>query len=469
MDGVFVAAHIRAAQTVREIDLQARIGFCAESALGPAGGYDWYQLASRLDYLSVPNDPTIVEIAGQAAHDRSVLLLRCDAPMDETTASWMPWYVAMKGLRGIELTHAYATTTRPETAGLSPFGEAEPWLDALSASARALQAGTAELLRAAERVDDGIIVVTSQASRYIRARLHADAGDDALSAFCGALGTLGYGFALAPDNALDAMELEGARAIVLPDTTALSNGGLETLDKFRSNGGLIIASGEAGRYDEHGAERTTGTSEFDPATPDTIGELLASREILPSGHDTIDCDEDFRGIRSHSQYGAAQIYAFLQDAAEGTRASRVRAQAPEGWFVHAPMSEVPPTSRRKETLTITRGGAGMAVMLPYEVSRVQIEAPEGVEAGKRLEVRLSIRTLDTLPGAHLVQVSLRPVSGAPIAHYEQTVECPGGQGATYIPIALNERVGMYEVVARDLLTGLSTIQPVRVNARELNF
>ena len=108
-------------------------------------------------------------------------------------------------------------------------------------------------------------------------------------------------------------------------------------------------------------------------------------------------------------------------------------------------------------------------MLPYEVSRITIDAPDSVSAGKRLRLRVSLRCTDKLPGRHLVQITFGPHLGESLSHYDRTVDCPGGSGTTYIPLALNERPGIYDIRARDVLTGVSESLSIRVNPAPLRW
>ncbi|HRI89903.1 MAG TPA: hypothetical protein PK869_16630, partial [Candidatus Hydrogenedentes bacterium] len=60
-------------------------------------------------------------------------------------------------------------------------------------------------------------------------------------------------------------------------------------------------------------------------------------------------------------------------------------------------------------------------------------------------------------GDHLVQIevyALRTEGIVPLRHYTTHIVCTNGNGTGFIPFALNERLGSYRIVARDVLTGL---------------
>jgi hypothetical protein len=112
-----------------------------------------------------------------------------------------------------------------------------------------------------------------------------------------------------------------------------------------------------------------------------------------------------------------------------------------------------PVLGRRASVQLGEGEAAIFCALPYEVTRLEVTAPETVSAGRRLALSISVKTAGALPGDHLVHISLSRIGEAAPAYYSRDVACPGGQAAAYFAIARNERPGIYALVARDVLTG----------------
>jgi hypothetical protein len=104
----------------------------------------------------------------------------------------------------------------------------------------------------------------------------------------------------------------------------------------------------------------------------------------------------------------------------------------------------------------------MAVRLDYEARELKLEAPELVTAGGRVDARCMLATDTVKPGRHLVLLTLALPGGKPIAGGRRWLECEQGRGASFIPVPLNAIPGVYQLRARDLLTGLESRKMVEI-------
>ena len=159
---------------------------------------------------------------------------------------------------------------------------------------------------------------------------------------------------------------------------------------------------------------------------------------------------------SRFDYGAAHIAAFTRRPDVGKRSERLNVRPAHGRFAYDMREGLPLGPGRRHSWPLERGEPVLISSLPYEVSRVTIEAPSAVMAGRRLSIHVGVKSRKSLPGTHAVHVSVGPRFGPALAHYDRTVECPGGQGELYIPLALNEAAGGYVLTARDVLTGIAS-------------
>jgi hypothetical protein len=100
------------------------------------------------------------------------------------------------------------------------------------------------------------------------------------------------------------------------------------------------------------------------------------------------------------------------------------------------------------------GDAAVFCTLPYEVSRIAIDAPTLVAMGNRLDFSLVVRSIGDLPDDHLVAVQLFDPTGVELRHYRRTFVAEAGHAKGYIPLAFNETEGVHALRATDLLTGI---------------
>ncbi len=197
-----------------------------------------------------------------------------------------------------------------------------------------------------------------------------------------------------------------------------------------------------------------------------FGALLAEAGLEPAVQTTPSQDEPFHGERVAYRYGEARIVALLADLDAPERPQRVRVGLGDRRRVYDLMHRRRVGETRHIGVALPPGQAALFATLPYRVKGLRIEAPEDVQAGGRLRIQLEVVAKKANPGIHLVHVELIPLTGPragqSLRHYTQNVECPGGQGDTYIPLALNDVPGPYRIVARDVLTGASARTKVRL-------
>ena len=120
------------------------------------------------------------------------------------------------------------------------------------------------------------------------------------------------------------------------------------------------------------------------------------------------------------------------------------------------------TSSKSIPVRLTRGGVALYAKLPYEVTGIILVAPVSAPAGKRVTLRMKVRTQGALAGEHVVHVELISKTGVPLRHYSHDVICPNGIGETSIPLARDEALGFYQVTARDVLSGVTAATTVEV-------
>lgn len=170
---------------------------------------------------------------------------------------------------------------------------------------------------------------------------------------------------------------------------------------------------------------------------------------------------DYDGVIHSFAYGAARMHVFLRppDAAGGRRSVRYRGAGNE--HVYNPL-DAPGEASGAARERLAPGDVACFTVLPYEVSRVAIDVPENVTQGRRLPVRLAVKTRGDLPGDHVLHLQLFNPDGERLRHYERAVVAKDGSVETYIPLAFNETLGEHRLVVRDALTGVRAEASVQV-------
>jgi len=101
--------------------------------------------------------------------------------------------------------------------------------------------------------------------------------------------------------------------------------------------------------------------------------------------------------------------------------------------------------------------------LPYRVSKLEVNVPARLAAGKPCAVRVRLAAEGDTAGAQPVfRVNVIGPDGADRHYYAKTL-CPRGlEASTTIPFALNDARGEWKVVARDVLSGTKATATVRL-------
>jgi hypothetical protein len=204
-------------------------------------------------------------------------------------------------------------------------------------------------------------------------------------------------------------------------------------------------------------------TDFDTAVADRVGETLGAAELPKEWSGLAEYGGGFAGEIVRLKYGAAELLAFLANPAEAPDTQKVKLKFDGKFQVYdlSKAEEVP--EKGNVELKISRGQFALLSALPYEVAKIDITCPENVRAGTRLPVRIVIKPSKAAPGDHMVHISLLK-NNAEIPYYQIDAACINGETATFIPLAIDEAIGEYELTVKDLLSGAT--QTARINIVE---
>jgi hypothetical protein len=116
-----------------------------------------------------------------------------------------------------------------------------------------------------------------------------------------------------------------------------------------------------------------------------------------------------------------------------------------------------------DAIPVTLQGLGCYVftLLPYRVKAFSADIPDSAKKGGEMAVRMRLSVKDGEPGPHTFRVDVFRPNGQRLWPMYK-LEAENGQAEVTIPVAFNEEVGSWRVVATDVTTGRSVVKKVRV-------
>ena len=169
----------------------------------------------------------------------------------------------------------------------------------------------------------------------------------------------------------------------------------------------------------------------------------------------------FDGRMRAYRYDRARIVAFLADP-NAAEAQKLRLPFGENDRVFNLRTGETVAKPHRATLKLEPGAAALYAALDHRVEAVQVAATPAVNAGRRVAVKIVVRSDGAAPGKRLIAVEFAPETGTAPPDTRRFVVCENGTGETYFPVAANEMTGKYRVVARDLLSGAEGRAAVQV-------
>ncbi len=104
--------------------------------------------------------------------------------------------------------------------------------------------------------------------------------------------------------------------------------------------------------------------------------------------------------------------------------------------------------------TLAPGIARLFAVLPYQVTEIAL--PKGLvcKPGATAQFPISIKTDSGTPGFHVVRVEAIAPDQSERPAYAQNVKLIAGSGVFEMPTALNEERGTWQLIAKDVATGV---------------
>jgi hypothetical protein len=173
----------------------------------------------------------------------------------------------------------------------------------------------------------------------------------------------------------------------------------------------------------------------------------------------------FRGEVFSYNLDGNRLVALLADPDADEQNLRIALPASEAHFDALKHRRI--TRSQKISAKLAGGAVALYGVLPYDVTGIALDTLPTVTAGERLPMTIGIGVRKGEPSTHVVHIellSLQTDAAESIPHYALDLVCRAGQGEGFIRLALNERPGVYKLVARDVLTGMTAEAVVKIVA-----
>lgn len=487
-----------------------------EGAQAPGwGGYDYARLSNVLTAIELYDSGANVEIL-RSLNPQMVTLITSggSGPREK----WRIWYELLHGNRGLIIWDEKSGFTQKDGAlGVRALETASFYNE--------LRSGIAALLINSEGQSDPIAIHYSQPSQrtewMLDQRPKGEAWVERTSAseegsnfqrlresYCRLVEDLGlqYRFVSYDQVEQGALLRGGYRILILPQSTSLSQAEANAMRQFVEQGGVLIADGEPGTFDEHSRRLAKpllselfGGLRDGPVTTRPFGrgkaiyladgmlnyyrDRLMGKEqpalqLMGKFFKENGVNAEFRvtetsgepavGVELHSfRNGGASIVGllsnpqlFIEDLGPPEVISNRRFEKPRTVLLTFPGDFYVYDIRAAKAMG---KGKQFAVQLdPYEpviysvsplpFPTLALSAPAGLRRGQdgQLGLRLSG---DTPAAIHVFHVDVLDPTGKVAAYYSGNVLALDGRAYRPLPLAFNDRAGTWSIRVRDLLTG----------------
>jgi Beta-galactosidase len=430
------------------------------------GGYNYIRLAHVVDVMELYEAAQDLPIVHALNPDLVLLTTSFGSGPAEI---WRLWHTALLGVRGAVIWDEPGNFVTND-------GQVGPRARTLAPVFTKLRGGVGALLGAAQPVPGPVGMLYSPASlriAWLRDRI-GDAGWETrqlsgdpnaytapLRAMDQAAATLdGLGMParwVTPDELVGGVPA-GLRAILLPDSLALSDAAVAALQRFAASGGVVLADGSPGRWDQHLRRRAELPGSGITLLPgfDSTGLAPALARAGISGPALRGADGGaVQGVSLRSyRLGAARLIALQTDRPQ-TAPMELRLTLDRPAWVRDVQGSAP--ARQLATVSVTLDPLVPTILaltdVPPEPPLAQ--APT-LAAGGRLTVALQ-------SPAPVLQLTLLDPSGREMPGYARLVWLHDGHADSLVGFAATDPHGTWTIRVSDPLGGGSTALHVNFN------
>ena len=523
MDVSFANAVKMGVDAVHSVDPEAYVAL--EGGQVPGwGGYDYPRLGKVLTAMEPYDIGGNMEIL-ESLNPKLVRLITTGGKGAQE--KWRLWYELLHGNRGLIVwDDKYEFVNKDGTVG--PRGkESAPFYIELTS-------GVGALLINSERQSDSIAIHYSQPSlridwlleqrpkgeAWVKRSSSTEEGGDfqrLRESWCRLIEDLGlqYRF-VAYDQVEDGELLRGGyRVLILPHSTAISKGEADAMFRFVEQGGVLIADGEPGVFDEHGrklprplladlfsgphngpvTERAFGQGKAiylsagmlnyyrdrllgkEQSALRLTGGVFKNASIAPAFAVTESSGEPAVGVEVHTfRNGGVNIVGllanrqlYIEDLGPPETISNQRFEKPRTVLLTLPgdsyvydVRAAKSLGKRKQvTIQLDPYEPTILAISPVPLPTLAVSAPSRLGRGQSGRVGLSFSG-SSPAAAHVFHVDIVDPAGKLAPHYSGNVLASHGRVDRILPMALNDQAGVWTIRVRDMLTGQTQSKSVEV-------
>jgi len=216
----------------------------------------------------------------------------------------------------------------------------------------------------------------------------------------------------------------------------------------RGRGTAVLLNFRFGTYHHQPLEQTSGLRALLRALAASSGARpLVSVSAVPS--------PIFDGEVITYTDGAARYLAVLRDESEQRPTQELTVSLPTGYHVYDSRAGQYLGRTMSVQTVMTEGTTKVYALMPYVVEGVTVSCAPDVRAGEEAAVEALVVCRDGKPGRHVLRLDVVGPDGKERKHYGRNLKATNGRGICRIRLALNDTVGKWRLVARDVATGRS--------------
>lgn len=514
MDISYANALRMGVDAAHEVDPNAFVGIVGAQKPG-WGGYDYTRLTEAVNVM----EPYDIGSSVKLAHSLNPAI-----PLLSTTfasGDWERhriWFELLQGNRGLILWDEGANYIRPDGTKGTAGAKAEGYY-------RELREGMGALIINSTGLDDGIAIHYSQPSMRTEWMLERRPDGDAwwnrdakyerthndflrLRESWGHLiedQGLQYNFVSYMGLEKGELQRHGYRVLILPRSSSLSQKETENIRSFISEGGVVVADGLPGTFDEHSrrlpaspladlfSEPSNGAMKITPfgkgkaitlkadtmnylqnritghegATYAAIADLVRTCGLHPEIAATDEAGKPEVGtiVRTFTN-GAVRLLSVQSNPQQRVdelgpadfrsndrfaKKKSVRLVLPKPMYVYDTRRMKSLGRQEKLAIEVDPYDPTILALSENPLPMLEVKVPEHVKAGETTQILLA--TPQTPAATQIYNVEVLNASGDRMLHYSQNVVASGGSAVMDLPLAKNDTTGKWTIHVRDMLSG----------------
>ncbi|MCX7380791.1 MAG: hypothetical protein NT133_05065 [Alphaproteobacteria bacterium] len=242
----------------------------------------------------------------------------------------------------------------------------------------------------------------------------------------------------------------GVRVLVLPQVLALSDGEASEIAAFRAAGGVVVAIGETGVFDEQGRARPAPVIHFQPRD---LQAALTEAGAVPLARLPASLARQQPPTLTVRRNGEVLLLG-IADGRDGPSAAldthRVELNARR--FVRDLRADGGWVETATLDVSLNGDGAAMFALAPAPLPAPVLRAPASLRAGDTARIAIALAG-PTPAAATVLHVTLRDPAGKVMRIYGGNAVLRGGGLIWVVPFALDDAPGDWNIAVHDVLGG----------------